>query len=184
MPPTPQSCRNCAWASRHEAPDQPPRLHCLGWATKDKDYQQLAIDAQACELFEERPTCEPCGACCREAFDSVPVTEVDERRLTSHPQWIRQHSDGWRDLQRTASPLGHGTRCVALDGDGDAMPFRCRIYTQRPSNCRELAIGSHACLIARRRVRLSPLIPGQRPDGPLAQRQHDGLETDDQPQNG
>ena len=139
------------------------------------------MDAEACELFEELPHCEPCGACCREAFDSVPVTTDDEQRLCNHTDWIRHHSDGWRDLQRTPSPLGHGSRCIALEGDGESTAFRCAIYTQRPTNCRDLPIGSQACLTARRRVGLSRCIPGTKPDGPLA-----GLldNTDDQPQNG
>ena len=81
---------------------------------------------------------------------------------------VRVHDDGWRDLHRVPSPLGCGTRCTALRGDGSATgPFRCVVYPVRPTNCRELDPGSSACLVARRRVGITPLRPGQRPDGPL-----------------
>ena len=113
------------------------------------------------------PSCDTCGACCREAFDSVPVDDEDARRLAAHPQMIRVHDDGWRDLARVPSPLGRGTRCAALVGGGEGAPFRCLVYPARPTACRELAPGSEACLTARRRVGLSPWPPGVRPDGPL-----------------
>ena len=42
-----------------------------------------------CLHHEPEPDCAPCGACCREAFDSVPVDDDDERTLLNRPSWIR-----------------------------------------------------------------------------------------------
>ena len=90
--------------------------------------------------------CATCGACCRAAYDSVPVTDEDAARLAGYPELIRVHDDGWRDLHRT------GENCVALRGDGTAEPFRCIIYELRPTNCRDLEPGSPGCRTARQRL--------------------------------
>jgi Fe-S-cluster containining protein len=103
------------------------------------------------------PDCGTCGACCREAFDSVPVGPEDEATARAHPALVRVEADtGWRDLQRVPSPTGCGTRCTALVGDGAVHPFRCRIYPHRPTACRELEPGSPNCHLARQRVGLEP----------------------------
>jgi len=117
--------------------------------------------------------CDACGACCREAFDSVPVGPEDERVAERYPELIRVHDDGWRDLKRV--PVGerfrseaegggrfvgrsNGTKCICLRGNGaDDEPFRCTIYVDRPTNCRELEAGSDNCTLARERVGLPPL---------------------------
>lgn len=107
--------------------------------------------------------CFACGACCREAFDTVPVTDADAERLIDHAEMIRVQPDGWQDLQRVPSDLvpnhaGEATRCIALRGDGTGgQPYLCFIYEQRPTNCRELAIGSEGCQTARERVGLAPV---------------------------
>jgi Fe-S-cluster containining protein len=111
---------------------------------------EVGASTPACSLFEERLDCLACGACCREAYDSVPVTEADEV-LRVHPELIRRDGD-WVDLQRVPSPTGCGTRCVALRGDG---PFTCAIYAVRPQTCRDVEQGEAGCLFARRRVGLS-----------------------------
>lgn len=131
---------------------------------------RLAADTPGCAFWEPPVECDPCGACCREAFDSVPVTDEDQARLAGHTELIREHDDGWRDLHRAPSRSGCGTRCIALRGDGDGAPFRCIVYDRRPDNCRDLARGSDACLTARRRVGLTPWRPGQTPDGPWRDR--------------
>ena len=100
--------------------------------------------------------CAPCGACCREAYDSVPVSDEDALRLSPHPELIRLADDGWRDLHRVPSPTGCGTRCVALRGDGsETNRYRCAFYDLRPTNCRDLEPGSEGCETARQRVGLS-----------------------------
>ena len=157
-------CGGCAWYNSNA-----PEKNCVAARA---DGTPITVDPswQACELWERRiPSCDHCGACCREAFDSVPVSDEDLVRLENPESWIRLHSDGWRDLKRTPSPTGCGTRCAALFGTGrETEPFRCKVYATRPTNCRELDIGSEACLTARRRVRLSMWHPDQSPEGPWA----------------
>ena len=100
--------------------------------------------------------CFTCGACCREAFDSVPVADDDEAMLAKHPHLVVSHDDGWRDLARVPSTMLCGTRCAALQGDGSPnLPFHCVVYAERPTACAELERGSESCLFARRRVGLS-----------------------------
>ena len=99
--------------------------------------------------------CAACGACCREAFDTVPVGADDEHTARTRPDWVVVAADGWRELRRVPSPTGCGTRCAALRGDGSAgAPFRCTIHPDRPEACSGLAEGSEACRFARRRVGL------------------------------
>jgi Fe-S-cluster containining protein len=159
--PNSSRCINCAWSSNENN-----SWTCIA-VNPESTPKEIQPDWQGCELWEAPLTsCDPCGACCREAFDSVPVTEHDLAQLEQPERWVRNHSDGWRDLQRSPSPSGHGSRCKALYGNGEInTPYRCRIYQQRPTNCRDLEMGSEACLTARRRVFLSPWSPNQRPEG-------------------
>ncbi|MCB9677424.1 MAG: YkgJ family cysteine cluster protein [Alphaproteobacteria bacterium] len=94
------------------------------------------------------PSCDPCGACCREAFDAVPA---DGGGLPeSHV--LRWDAD-FTTVRRV--PQGRGTRCICLYGDGTNAPFRCTHYAVRPTACRELERGEPNCLLARRLVGLS-----------------------------
>jgi hypothetical protein len=146
----PQPCRGCAWATVHRA-----QLQCHAAAERGQPGPFLPADGLGCAFWEPQPDCADCGACCREAFDSVPVTDADLGRLQDHPELIRTHTDGWRDLQRV--DCQGGTRCIALQGNGSpAAPYRCGHYALRPTNCRDLEVGSPNCLLARRRVGLSP----------------------------
>jgi hypothetical protein len=157
-------CGTCAWAR--------PASRGWGCIAADRDGTLVPVNPgwPGCQLWEPTiPSCDPCGACCREAFDSVPVSEEDLSLIEDPATWVHAHDDGWRDVYRSPSPCGVGTHCKALSGDGSATsPFRCQIYAQRPTNCRDLAIGSEGCLMARRRVRLSPWHPEQSPEGPWA----------------
>jgi hypothetical protein len=137
-----------------------------GWAQDGRCSQAGADGAEgpvvdpawpAC-VHHGTPDCGPCGACCREAFDSVPLGPEDDATAERHPDLVRT-STGWRDLVRVPSPTGCGTRCAALIGDGPTTPFRCTIYPDRPTSCRDLEPGSPNCVFARRRVGLSPATP-------------------------
>ena len=140
-------CGSCAWFRAGT---------CGLLAPDDRHGPAVAADLRGCIHHERTPDCAPCGACCREAFDSVPVEAHDTRTLQNRPDWIRVAADGWRDLPRVPSPTGCGTRCAGLVGDGAAeTPFRCTIYADRPSACSELEEGSDGCLFARRRVGLT-----------------------------
>ncbi len=116
----------------------------------------ISLEDRACERFEPPVDCATCGACCREAFDSVPVSD-DEPIRVARPHLVVDHADGWRDLARVPSDVHPGrTRCAALTGNGEpGSPYRCSVYACRPTPCRELEEGSENCLLARRRVGLS-----------------------------
>ncbi len=97
--------------------------------------------------------CTRCGACCREAFDAVPVDEGDLRTRTLRPEALVPSAFGGLELRRVPSPTGCGTRCHALTGDGEG-PYLCRMYEDRPEACSGLDVGSEACVFARGRVGL------------------------------
>ena len=156
-----RTCGSCAW---HDA-----ALGCRFAAPPDGSPIAVPATTAACTHHEPPPDCLTCGACCREAFDAVPVEDGDAARLPD-PSWFVTEDDGWRSMRRVPSPTGCGTRCAALRGDGAATPFTCVVYADRPDTCRDLAIGSEGCLQARRRVGLTPWGPGWTPDGPWARR--------------
>jgi Fe-S-cluster containining protein len=76
------------------------------------------------------------------------VVSVGDGELARHPHLVSESSLG-RVLLR---PQG---RCVALHVATGADAYRCSIYPERPSCCREFELRGDACLLARRRVGLS-----------------------------
>lgn len=145
-----ESCDTCAWLRAGR---------CVA-AGRDEAGVPVPAGSPACRLWEAPPACLACGACCREAFDTVPLTPGEVASLQDTGM-VRIADDGWTDLARVPSPLGRGTRCAALGAD-----LRCAIYPRRPDTCRGLELGSAACVEARRRVGLSPWPPGWMPEGP------------------
>ncbi len=104
----------------------------------------MEAERPACPRYEELPSCDPCGACCREAFDAVPAAGG------ALPEALLDRSDpDFITLRRVAG------RCICLRGDGTQTPYRCTHYDRRPDACRDLERGSANCLLARRRVGLS-----------------------------
>jgi len=79
----------------------------------------------------------------------VVAIEPDDP-MGPHPELTRTHLDGWRSMCRVPGDAGQ-TRCAALAGDGQD-PWRCTIYADRPTPCRELEVGSPDCLLARKRL--------------------------------
>lgn len=138
------SCGDCAWSYGAGA-----SLRCRQANRAGRAEVRVRRELAACDRYEPRLTasdCAPCGACCREGFDRVDVRARDAIRKR-HPNLV--HEDGWGlHLPR---PDG---RCVALEV-GAEHGHRCRVYADRPSACREFAVGGDACLEARRRVGLS-----------------------------
>jgi hypothetical protein len=107
-----------------------------------------------CGRFEVVSSCDPCGACCREAFDTVPADGGGLPASLTEP--LGPHFTGVRRVPG----LQGGTRCTCLRGNGEpSQPFRCTHYAVRPTACRDLERGSENCLLARRRVGLSPPPP-------------------------
>ncbi len=132
-----QTCGGCSWAERRGR-----GLRCL--------VGRRAVRAAwpACERWETEVSCEACGACCREAFDTLLVG-AREPVVRRHPALVVL-GDGGHEM-----PRPHG-RCAALRGQGGAEdPFACSVYEDRPRTCRDFRRGSENCLLARRRVGLS-----------------------------
>jgi Fe-S-cluster containining protein len=118
----------------------------------------------ACAHYEASLDCLSCGACCREAYDTVEVAPRDPARR--HHAALMVERRGGYDMARQDG------RCVALTGgellerrgrparslpvyQPSAEPFVCTIYEQRPKTCRDFTRGSRHCLTARRAVGLS-----------------------------
>jgi hypothetical protein len=134
------TCEACAWSFDYRG-----ALRCRH-APKTK----LALGTSACAAFEpsDRVDCLSCGACCREAYDSVEVGTRDPVR-NLHPEMVMSH-EGRLKLRRDQ------LRCAALEGGETAQaPYYCRIYAGRPKTCRDFTQGSENCLAARRKVGLS-----------------------------
>lgn len=133
-------CGDCAWAFGERR----------GLRCRHAPGVRLPNDAPACVRFEpaDELDCLSCGACCREAYDSVEISKR-EPVIKRHPTLVVV--DGARSKLRR-----HGTRCAALSGGGTPTEtYACAIYPDRPKTCREFTLGSSNCLDARRRVGLS-----------------------------
>ncbi len=138
-------CGTCAWSVSEKS-----GLRCRQHKPPGKAAPLVDCAEQACERWEApfaAEECASCGACCRQGFDLLTVSARDPFRKL-HPELV-QLRDGEHCVPR---PDGI---CVALDGDGEAHPYRCRCYASRPKNCADFEIGGEACLLARRRVGLS-----------------------------
>lgn len=159
------SCNSCAW------------LYKTGKSGKSRcrqSGQYTTDDAAACSHYEPTFDCLSCGACCREAYDTVEVARTDPATKI-HLELMLERADGF-DMKR------NGSRCVCLQGGIDLAappgvsdarsqerserqplpasmpggePFTCLIYETRPKTCRDFTIFSEHCLHARRRVGLS-----------------------------
>ena len=133
-------CADCAWsfvARRHRRCRHAPDV-------------RLSESAPACVRWEaaEQVDCRTCGACCREAYQSVEITpsEIVNRR---HPELVEV-----RETHRRLTRAGE--RCAALNGgETPAAAYSCAIYASRPRSCREFERAGEHCLDARRRVGLS-----------------------------
>jgi hypothetical protein len=135
------TCGDCAWLV-----DGAP-LTCRQTEQGEEPGSVVHSADAACERYERRfdeEECGSCGACCREGFDLVPVDARDDV--------LRVHLDLVSSSSLGPVLLRPNGRCVALDGGLDGAPFRCRIYAERPSSCREFEVGGAPCLLARQRV--------------------------------
>ena len=144
-------CGSCAW-SVSRRPDDSSSLICRQHQEPGKSAPAIDSVEQACERWEPEfsiEDCGSCGACCRQGFDLLTVS-TNDAFLEMHPQLVQLRDDGEHCVPRP------GGVCIALDGNGTATnPFRCRHYSDRPSNCEDFEVAGEACLLARRRVGLS-----------------------------
>jgi Fe-S-cluster containining protein len=158
-------CEQCAWVYTRG----------INYACRQVDSaitgpQHKNIEPQwpACERFEPALDCQTCGACCREAFQTVSVGAREPIRRT-HPAMVLDHGTR-QELRRTPTTsldiiadTPAPTRCASLGG-GDLVQlgtrttvsdYACQIYQARPQSCRSFTAGSESCLVARRRVGMS-----------------------------
>jgi hypothetical protein len=125
-----RACGGCVWRHRGRCRHAGARVEA-GW--------------RACARWEGALDCQACGACCREAFHSVTVGPRDPVRR-HHPELVVARAT-YLEIRRD------GDRCAALAGDGR---YACTIYDHRPRPCRDFPVAGESCLLARRRVGLSP----------------------------
>lgn len=165
-PDTQLSCDSCAWIYKS---GKSGRYRCR------QAGKPTTLETSACSHYEPTFDCLSCGACCREAYDTVEVARTDPATKL-HLSLMIQRTDGY-DMKRD------GSRCVCLRGGIDLPPpkqtilgrnigensselplpstlpggdpFTCQIYESRPKTCRDFTIFSEHCLHARRRVGLS-----------------------------
>ena len=138
----PGSCDTCAW-----------RYAFRGTARCRQAEVRVDLAWPACERYEAAGTldCQTCGACCREAYQSVEVARRDPC-TRAHPELVVDRGTYLEIARR-------GDRCAALHGGEPAgarvSRYHCAIYDDRPRTCRDFTLGSDHCLTARRRVGLS-----------------------------
>jgi hypothetical protein len=143
------TCGACAWL--FVAGPGHPQSRCRQTRNGARSIaRRVQPSERGCERWEpklDNDACAPCGACCRQGFDLVPV-RAREPIIKHYPSLV--HSD--RHGLHLPRPSGH---CVALEGDGATHAYRCSVYGERPRACAELEVAGDACLVARRRVGLS-----------------------------
>lgn len=132
------TCRSCAWSF--------PVGSALRCRRTRPGGRPARVDPvwPACVLHESALDCRQCAACCREAYDLVPLGRRERAARLGLPL---VEDDGSR-LKLRRTPEG---RCAALAGP----PYACTIYPDRPRACRDFPVGGEACLEARRRVGLT-----------------------------
>lgn len=134
------ACADCAWTFVERR-----RRRC-----RHAPGVRLADDAPACVRWEPAAEldCFTCGACCREAYQAVEISDR-EPVIKRHPDLVVNQNTHLK-LRRA------GDRCAALVGGlKPTETYACDIYDDRPRTCREFTCGSGNCLDARRRVGLS-----------------------------
>lgn len=143
-----RTCERCAWHYRSGRDQGTSRCRQAG--------RRVSPGWPACERWEPALDCQACGACCRDAYDSVTVSRRDPV-VKRHPELV---VDRGSYVEIARLPLAPDRRCAALcggsvDADGGLEPYWCAIYEDRPRPCREFERGGAHCLTARRRVGLS-----------------------------
>jgi len=93
--------------------------------------------------------CQACAACCHGDEGWVHVDASDDARVDASPALARLVV-----LTRHGGYVKRSLRmirgaCAALEGEGEGR-WRCAVYPDRPSVCREVERGSPTCIAARR----------------------------------
>ncbi len=139
------TCQSCAYAAPPMDKRQASKWRCQRSAAEDGPGLVIDPKAAACALHEGNLSCQACGACCRHAYDLVPLGRKEPLSQT-HPDLVEG-----RGKQLSVRRDPEQRRCAALAGP-TLGPYGCTIYKDRPSTCREFSSGTSSCLEARRRV--------------------------------
>jgi hypothetical protein len=143
------TCRSCVYAKPPPGGRRAGSWRCQRTAAEDESglASGLVVDplATGCALHEPSLACQDCGACCRHAYDLVPLAKT-EPAVLRYPSLIERRG---KQLYVRRDP--HKPWCAALAGAA-LGPYRCEIYDSRPATCRDFAAGSASCQQARRRV--------------------------------
>ncbi len=95
--------------------------------------------------------CLACGACCKTYRVSFYWAEAEQRGLP--PALVERVTP---HISCMAGTNSNSPQCVAL-GTGDAGPYACGVYQQRPDTCREVQPGDDKCQRARLHHGIAPL---------------------------
>jgi hypothetical protein len=151
------TCGDCAWGHGRQDNLRCRQLESLrNDARRGPTRGKLHTSLPGCVRFEPRlvsASCAGCGACCREGFDRVELSQREHTRRAGAGLLRLVVVDGFGPHVPRPDGL-----CVALDrrAAGLAEPsYSCSIYPERPQACADFAIAGDACLTARRRVGLS-----------------------------
>jgi hypothetical protein len=142
-----KSCAGCVFLAPPLRGKGGFRCHYTG--STDAPGRAVNPSSPACALFRANLDCQDCAACCRHAYDLVPL-QRREPAAVRHPQLLE--SKGRELYIRRA--IGKN-QCAALD-EAPEQPgaYRCTIYHDRPATCRDFTAGTASCVEARCRVGL------------------------------
>ena len=143
--PSGATCQSCVYAKAPTASRKAGAWRCQHTAADDAPGLVIDPKATGCALHQASLDCQRCGACCRHAYDLVPVGP-SEPTVLRHPQLIERRGKQLSIVRDAAN-----RRCAALAGP-PLGPYGCTIYDTRPTTCRDFSAGSSSCLDARRRV--------------------------------
>ena len=139
------TCQSCVYAKPPAGARRSGGWRCQRTASDDAPGLVIDPKANACALHQASLDCQECGACCRHAYDLVPVGK-SEPTVLRHPSLIERRGKQLSILRDTKQ-----RRCAALAGPA-LGPYGCEIYDSRPTTCRDFTAGTSSCLDARRRV--------------------------------
>lgn len=137
-------CESCMWFRTDKN-----GAHCEQ-ALAYQRVSQAAVEPNttACSLYESVVPCQSCGACCQSAFEYVPVTKTDAI-LRRRPLVVAGTPPHWHMKRH---PTVNQCGVLQVSSETSLPRYTCTAYELRPKTCRDVEVGSSACLTARKRM--------------------------------
>ena len=110
--PTPGTCSDCDWMFHGGRGRPVPRC-------RRHNNQRISPEWPSCPAFTQNLDCVQCGACCREAYDTVEVSRRDPFRK-QYPELLKT-IDGRLNIRRK------GSYCINLN-EHQGCFYLCRIF--------------------------------------------------------